>query len=163
MIQSDFVPSYNPFQDYFKSLKEWNKDEPDYIDLLTSYLPVKDPERFKCQFKKMLVRCISCALDDKVFNKQVFILSHEMQNSGKSTFCRWLCPPMLSNYIAENINTDKDSLLALPSNFLINMDELATQSKAEINSLKSFISKDKVNVRPPYGKKAITMPRRQVL
>lgn len=108
----------------------------------------------------MLVRCIACALDDSVFNKQAFILIHENQNSGKSTFCRWLCPPFLKDYIAENINTDKDSLIALATNFIINMDELATLSKADKNTLKSFLSKDKVNVRMPYDAKTTIKPRR---
>jgi predicted P-loop ATPase len=40
------------------------------------------------------------------------------------------------------------------------MDELATLSKTEINSLKSIFSKINVKVRHPYGRKAITTPRR---
>jgi hypothetical protein len=161
LMQSDFVASYNPFIHYFEKLSAWlpNTDQ-DYIEKLASYIPVKNPERFHQQLKKMLVRSIACALDNRVFNKQVFVLVHDMQNSGKSTFLRWLCPPTLSNYIAENINTDKDSLIALATNFFINMDELATLQRAEINNLKSFISKDKINVRLPFGKRAVMLPRR---
>ena len=40
------------------------------------------------------------------------------------------------------------------------MDELATLSKAEINSLKSFISKDKINIRLPFAKRSSVHPRR---
>lgn len=161
LLNSDFVRKYNPIDDYFQSQTKWDEiNEADYILKLTNYIPVKNKERFITQLKKMLVRCIACALEDNVFNKQVFVLVHDMQNSGKSTFCRWLCPPALSNYLTENVNTDKDSLIALASNFLINMDELATLSKAEINSLKSMISRDKINVRLPYGKRTTVMPRR---
>jgi predicted P-loop ATPase len=103
---------------------------------------------------------IACALENNVFNKQVFVLVGEGQNTGKSTFCRWLCPPYLADYITENINTDKDGLIGLTTNFFINMDELATLSKAEINILKSFISKDKVNIRLPFAKRASVHPRR---
>jgi predicted P-loop ATPase len=83
-----------------------------------------------------------------------------MQNSGKSTFCRFLCPPQLSEYFTENIGTDKDSLIALTNNFLINMDELATLSRSEINSLKSMISRNHVNLRMPYGRRQVNLPRR---
>ena len=138
----------------------YNDTDKYYIDLLCQYIPTKDPERLKKHFRKMLVRCIACALDDSVFNKQAFILVHEKQNSGKSTFCRWLCPPFLKDYIAENINTDKDSLIALATNFIINMDELATLSKTDLNTLKSFLSKDKVNIRMPYDAKTTVKPRR---
>ena len=108
----------------------------------------------------MLVRSIACALLEYVFNKQVFVLVGAGQNTGKSTFCRWLCPPFLSDYITEYINTDKDGLIVLATNFLINMDELATLSKTEINSLKSLISKDKINVRLPFARRTSVHPRR---
>ncbi|MFZ4680515.1 MAG: VapE domain-containing protein [Flavobacterium sp.] len=161
LLGSDFVEKYNPFADYFNSLSNWDAEkENDYISQLCEFLPMKEQDRFNRHFKKMLVRCIACALNDNVFNKQVFVLVHDIQNSGKSTFCRWLCPQELSNYITENINTDKDSLIALASNFLINMDELATLNKTEINALKSFISKDKINVRLPFGKRTQIMARR---
>ncbi len=161
LMNSNFVPVFNPFQNYFESLKKWDSaTEIDFIEKLASYVPTKDNERFKRHLKKMLVRSIACALIDTVFNKQAFILVHDQQNSGKSTFCRWLCPPALSDYIAENINTDKDSQIALATNFFINMDELATLSKVEINALKSFLSKDKVNVRLPYDSRTTIRPRR---
>jgi hypothetical protein len=161
LLSSDFVIKFNPFFDYFDSISKIEEDsEFDHIGYLSSFVRVKDQPWFETQLKKMLVRSISCSINDKVFNKQVFILVHSLQNSGKSTFCRFLCPPKLANYFTENIGIDKDSQIALSTNFLINMDELAILSKAEINSLKSFISKDKVSVRLPYGKRQVSMPRR---
>ena len=161
LMGSDFVPKYNPFNDYFENLPKWDIEKGiDYIDKLCDYVPAKDKERFKIQFKKMLVRCVACAIDPHVFNKQVFVLVGEGQNTGKSTFCRWICPPALGNYITEHVNTDKDGLIILATNFIINMDELATLSKAELSTLKSFISKDKINVRLPYAKRTSVHPRR---
>jgi predicted P-loop ATPase len=88
------------------------------------------------------------------------VLVHEKQNSGKSTFCRWLCPPALSPYIAENIAPDKDGHIALSTNLYINLDELATLNKQELNGLKALFSKDVINVRRPFDRKATSMPRR---
>ncbi|MCS7078384.1 MAG: virulence-associated E family protein, partial [Bacteroidia bacterium] len=45
-------------------------------------------------------------------------------------------------------------LIALTENLLINLDELATLSKADINQLKSFFSKTYIKVRKPYARKA---------
>lgn len=161
LLLSDFVEKYNPFELYFKGLGLWDKDtEEDFIGKLCKYIPAKDAIRFENHFRKMLVRSIACALLEYVFNKQVFVLVGAGQNTGKSTFCRWLCPPFLSNYISESINTDKDGLIVLATNFLINMDELATLSKTEINSLKSLISKDKINVRLPFARRTSVHPRR---
>lgn len=161
LLSSDFVEKFDPFENYFNSLKKWDsKNEIDYIEKLASYLPIKDPERFKIHLKKMLVRFVVCALEDSYFNKHALILVHDVQSSGKTTFCRWLCPPILNDYITENINTDKDSLIALSTNFIINMDELATLSKMELNMLKSFLSKDKINVRLPFASRTTQQPRR---
>lgn len=153
LLKSDFVESYNPFSAYFESLPEWKGcSDPDYIGQLCNYLPTTESERFSIQFRKSLVRTVACSLAPDIVNKQALIIVHEAQNSGKTTFIRWLCPPFLSDYIAENISIDKDSLIALCENFIINMDELATLSKAEINSLKSLLSKKDVKIRRPYDR-----------
>lgn len=159
MLGSEFVPQFNPFVNYFENLPEYNPNsEANHIEKLCNYIPVRDTERFVRHFKKTLIRCISCSLGNTI-NKQAFILVHDQQNSGKSTFIRWLCPPTLQDYIAENLNTDKDSLIAMCTNFIINMDELATLNRAEINSLKSVMSKDIFKGRLPYGARETTLKR----
>lgn len=162
MLASDFVGEYNPFVEYFEGLEKYDPiNEPDYIDKLVNYIPVDEQqkEQFRVQFKKMLVRSVACSLGIQL-NKHCFVLVHETQNSGKSTFIRWLCPPKLEEYIAEDIQTDKDSLIALCTNFIINMDELSKLSKLEINAIKSVMSKDSVKARLPYASRATKLNRR---
>lgn len=160
-LKSSMVPKYNPFTQYFESLPPWD-GKTDFIQELVSFVNLKPElcDRFDKHFKKWLVRVVKCALVDSYFNKQAFILVHDKQNSGKSTICRFLCPPSLKNYIAENLSIDKDSRILLTTNLLINLDELSTLSKVEINSLKSLFSKDKINDRLPYDRKNSIIPRR---
>lgn len=106
-----------------------------------------------------MVRAVACALIPSFYNKSALILVGDKQDTGKSSFIRFLCPPVLSDYMAENISTDKDSLIAICENFIINMDELSTLSRMEVNALKSVFSKDKVKVRLPYEKRATTLDR----
>lgn len=163
LMKSDFVPRINVFENYFENLHPW--DGVDYIGLLAEYVKIHVPpgsneqDRFNRMFKKMFVRTVACSLKAN-FNKQCFTLVHEKQNSGKSTFLRWLCPPELEEYYAEGIGTSKDDLIALTENFIINIDELSTLSKQDINALKSVMSKDKVKVRLPYGERAEMLQRR---
>lgn len=159
ILRSDFIPLYNPFQHYFSSLPKWDQ-KADYITSLAYFVKTRDRDRFNLHFKKWLIRVVACALDDSFFNKQAFILVHDKQNSGKSTFCRFLCPSKLSDYIAENLSIDKDSRILLTRNLLINLDELSTLSKIEINALKSLFSKDKINDRLPYDRRNSIIPRR---
>ena len=85
----------------------------------------------------MAGRAIKCALEPAYFNKQALIISHSGQSSGKSTWCRHLCPPNWQN-MAEDINSDKDARIQLCRNFLYNLDELAVLSKNDVNALKAF-------------------------
>jgi predicted P-loop ATPase len=153
ILKSDFIPTYNPLQYYFTNLKEWKEGDQDYILELANHVKATEQEQFNTQLKKWLCRTVACALDDNLYNKQAFILVHAQQNSGKSSFCRFLCPPSLSDYIAEDITDDKDSRILLCKNFLINLDELSSLARKEINSLKALFSKDKINERLPYDRK----------
>jgi predicted P-loop ATPase len=160
LLKSNFLSDFNPIHHYFESLQPYRLEEPDYIDEIGKYLKIKhnDLDRFKVQFKKFIVRCVACSMKG-IVNKQALIIISPNQNCGKSTFCRWLCPPSLAAYIQENISTDKDSQIALTENFIINMDELATLSRADLESLKSLLSKDVIKTRKPYDSKALTYKR----
>ncbi|PZX56996.1 virulence-associated protein E [Algoriphagus ratkowskyi] len=161
-LSSDFIPKVNPLEIYFEHHKKlWSADEHgDYIERFANYIEVLDQARFQVQFKKWLVRCVACSLDDQYFNKQALILVQDKQNSGKSTLTRFLTPPDLSEYQTENISIDKDSLIALCQNFLIIQDELSTLNKQEINAQKSLMSRSYIKVRHPYDRKPTMEPRR---
>jgi predicted P-loop ATPase len=159
LLKSDFVQEYNPFINYFENLPKWN-GETDYISTLAFYLKTEDRKRLNTQFKKWLVRVVKTSTDENSFNKQCFVLVSTKQNSGKSTFCRNLCPTKLNGYITEGIGTDKDSMVAITENFLINLDELSTAEKNEINAFKSMFSKDKVKARLTYDKRPTVHSRR---
>lgn len=152
ILKSSFVTRFNPLHDYFKKLPKWDR-KTDYIQQLCDFVKCDDHEEFSQQFAKWLMRCVRCCLVEGYYNKQAFILVHSQQNSGKSTFCRFLVPKELQEYSAENISDDKDSRVALAKNFLINLDELSSLAKHEINSLKSLFSKDLINERLPYDRK----------
>ena len=51
-------------------------------------------------------------------------------------------------------------MISLCENILINLDELSTMSKFELNHLKSLFSKDRIKVRHPFARKSQTDPRR---
>jgi len=157
ILKSDLIPKYNPILEYYESLPEWDK-KTDYITEFSKYVKLKDDEdqeQFEYHFKKWCVRVVKCALIDGYFNKQAFVLTDDGrgQNIGKSSWCRFLCPPELSEYIAEDMGDDKDSRILLCKNILINLDELAALSKKEINQLKAHFSKSQINERLPYDRK----------
>ncbi|WP_299456362.1 VapE domain-containing protein [uncultured Microscilla sp.] len=150
LLKSSYVVEYNPLKAYFEGLPKWEQGGKDYIGELAGYITTNDQERWLKHFKKHLVRSIACTLSDDVFNKQCLTLTSS-QNDGKSTFCRFLCPPQLNDHITDNPSTDKDGEIALTENFIINLDELSGLSRADINALKSYFTRKNVNVRRPYA------------
>lgn len=158
ILKSDFIEKYNPFIQYFSTLPKWD-GKTDYLGELCSYISTTDDVSFGIQFTKWMMRAVKCATVEGYYNKQAFILIHNKQNSGKTTFCRFICPPALSEYFAENISDDKDSRIAIAKNFIINLDELSSLAKHEINSLKALFSKDIINERLPYDRKTSIIHR----
>ena len=158
ILKSDFIEKYNPFIEYFSKLPKWD-GVTDHIGHLASFITTPDDLNFAIQFTKWMMRAVKCATIEGYYNKQAFILIHNKQNSGKTTFCRFLCPQPLGEYLAENISDDKDSKIAIAKNFLINLDELSSLAKHEINSLKALFSKDIINERLPYDRKTSIIHR----
>jgi len=133
LLKSDFVPQYDPLTDYFAHLPAWNGNP--NIQRLASFVKTKDQAVWEKHLKKYLVLAVKCAIVPFYYNKQALLLVDPRQNSGKSTFCRFLCPPSLKDYIAEDITTDKDSRILLAKNIIIHLDELALLSKKDINCI----------------------------
>jgi DNA primase catalytic core len=161
LLKSDFVEHFNPIIEYFEKLPRWD-GKTKHIQNLAKYIILEDEadrDRFERMFRKMFIRSIACSFEI-AFNKHAFILVHERQSSGKTTFLRWLVPQTLKDYYTEHLSLDKDGMIALTENFIINMDELSTLSKFEINALKSLLSKDKVKVRIPYERRPAILQRR---
>jgi len=156
-LRSNLVSKFNPILEYFNELPKWVGG--DHIRNLASYLPTKDPEQFLYHLRKWLVRTVKGALEKNYFNKQCLVLVHSEQNSGKSTWCRFLCPPALSRYFTEDIATDKDARIQLTRNFIINLDELSVLARREINALKAYFSKTMINERLPYDRKNSNLRR----
>lgn len=151
--------SYNPIEHYFSNLETW--DGRDYIlDSSRKVILNSDQEFFEIQFKKYLVRCVLCAIEEKTINKNAIIFYSRSQNIGKSTFIRYLCPENLLPYFSENISTDKDSQIKLATNFIINLDELQSFMTKDIEFVKALISKESINERLPYGKRSQRLVRR---
>ena len=157
LVRSHLIDQYNPISEYFESLKEW--DGEDHIKNLCSYVKTNDDNAFLYHMEKWFTRAVLCALEKEKINKHCLVLANTIQNSGKSTYLRFFIPRKLMNYLSEDIGLDKDSRIKLCKNLIINLDELSILAKADINSLKAFISKTHINERLPYARKAEYLER----
>lgn len=161
LLQSDYVPLRNPIREYFESLPEWSEtEEPDYITELAKHVKTDNDDFWHIQFKKALVRNIACTLDYKE-NRIIMVLVEPNQNTGKTSWIRFLCPPELLNYYTETaMDASKDSDIQLSENMFWNLEELAALHNNEINKLKATISKSVVKQRRSYAEFHESNPRR---
>lgn len=150
LLESDFVERFNPIKDYFNNLPKW--DGYDYIKELSSTIQTTDDKLFEWAFKKWLVAFVACAIDEETINHSVLILTGK-QGSGKTTWLMNLLPKQIKEYgYSGNIKPgNKDSNLLLTEKALINIDELASYSKAQVEAYKELITKDKITERRAYG------------
>ncbi len=157
LVRSHLINQYNPISEYFESLEQWDGDN--HIKNLCSYVKTNDDKAFLYHMEKWFTRAVLCALEKEKINKHCLVLANTIQNSGKSTYLRFFIPRKLMNYLSEDIGLDKDSRIKLCKNLIINLDELSILAKADINSLKAFISKTHINERLPYARKAEYLER----
>ncbi len=157
LVRSHLIEQYDPISEYFESLEDWDGD--DHIKNLCSYVKTNDDKAFLYHMERWFTRAVLCALEKEKINKHCLVLANTIQNSGKSTFLRFFIPRKLMNYLSEDIGLDKDSRIKLCKNLIINLDELSVLAKADINSLKAFISKTHINERLPYARKSEYLER----
>ena len=160
LLYSDFCPLYNPFEDYFNNLPEFDEKE-DYITQLADTISTTKQELWQQCFKKWLVAMVGCVLDEKVINHTVIVFSGK-QGLGKTTWVEKLIPkPLKEHLFSGTINpNNKDTLVQLSECMLINLDELENLNRSEIGSLKEIITKTQIRMRRAYGHNNETMPRR---
>lgn len=158
LLRSNFVRDYDPFKEYFESLPAWDGTR-DYISELANHVQTTDQEFWVEQFRKALIRSIPCAISG-MENRIIMVLIGEKQNTGKSTFIKFLNPFGNKYYTDEKLRDDKDSIIRLSENFIYNLEELSGARAMEINSLKAIISKKSVKQRKAYAEDEEEQPRR---
>ncbi|HFK5571627.1 virulence-associated e family protein [Elizabethkingia meningoseptica] len=159
LLESDFVPKYNPFKEYFSNLPKW--DGKDYIQEFSEMVNTDDPEFWKDALTRWVVAMVACSIEDKVTNQSVIVLNGG-QGIGKSTFIGKILPPELCEYkYSGTINPDnKDTLILLSERILIDLDELGSLNRKDEKSMKELITKANIQIRKPYGKIVENLPRR---
>lgn len=73
LLSSEFVPSFNPFKDYFNSLPKW--DGKDYILEFSKMVNTDDTEFWQDALKRWMVAMVGCSLFDKTINQTVIVFN----------------------------------------------------------------------------------------
>ncbi|WP_394707766.1 VapE domain-containing protein [uncultured Flavobacterium sp.] len=151
LLESDYVINQNPFKDYFNSLPKWDMKK-DYILELCKTVQTTNQEDFYWAFKKWIVATVACSIYENVTNQTVLILTGK-QGIGKTSWFQKLMPNALKEYFYSGIinPNNKDTTLLMSEKFLINLDELASLNKKQIEAFKEMITKSTITERRAYA------------
>lgn len=162
VIISNKVRKYDPIKEYFESLPKWDNSQPNYIQQLSEYVVIEDKIWWETMFKKHLVRMVAQGILKIPFNKQCLTLVGK-QNDGKTSFLEFLLPPKLKKYYKKGFDFggNKDGKISLCQNFIINLDELASFDKKELNNdFKTILTESIVKFRGLFAKSETSHYRR---
>ena len=149
---------YHPVRDYLKRL-EWDKTE--RLDtVLIEYFGAEDNTYTRSAFSKMMVGAVARVFSPGCKFDLVLTLVSRTQGTGKSSFLKALGGPWFSDTFMTV--QGKDSFEQLQGAWIIEMAELSGLRKADIESIKHFISKQSDSFRPAYARTPETFHRQCV-
>lgn len=153
--------SFHPIRDYFEKLEEWDKT-PRLETLLIDYFGAEDTPYVRAVTKKTFVAAVARILKPSTKFDSVLILNG-IQGIGKSTFFSKLAGEWFSDSLTLTDMKDKAGAEKLQGYWILELGELAGMKKADIETVKSFISRTDDNYRPSYGRFVESHPRQCII
>ncbi|QPI84744.1 hypothetical protein I3V23_09115 [Rhodobacterales bacterium HKCCA1288] len=111
-------------------------------------------------FRKWLISAVARALEPGCKADHVLILEGS-QGAGKSTAIRILCGGEAFGDSVPSLHT-KDAADYVRGKWIIELAELSSVSKAEVEHVKAYITRTEEKFRPAYGRAEVGYPRRCV-
>lgn len=148
---------FHPIIDYLKSLKWDGKKRID--TLLIDYFGAEDNPYTRASIRKMLCAAVARVFEPGVKFDLVLILVGE-QETYKSTFVKKLG----MDWFSDTFTTvqGKESFEQIQGAWIIEIAELSGLKKAEVETIKHYITKREDSFRPAYGRVVETYKRQCV-
>ncbi len=144
--------SYHPIREFLHDLPEW--DGAERVDtLLVDYLGAEDNEYVRAVTRKTLVGAIARVMHPGCKFDTMLVLNGP-QGIGKSTLIGKLGGEWFSDSLLLTDTKDKTAAEKLQGYWIIEIGELAGLRKAEVDTLKGFLSKQNDIYRASFGRRA---------
>ena len=158
-LHSEYVPVYNPVEEYLYELGEW--DGCDRIRELADRVMCRHPHWRDLFYRWFLSMVAHWLGRDKQHGNATTPVLIGPQGYRKSTFCRILLPPELRFGYTDSLDfsSKRDAERYLGRFFLVNLDEFDQISVHQQAFLKHLLQKPSASLRKPYGTSIIEMRR----
>ena len=150
-LHSDYVPVYNPVEEYLYELGEW--DGRDRIRELADRVACNHPHWRDLFYRWFLSMVAHWMGRDKQHGNATTPVLIGPQGYRKSTFCRILLPPELRFGYTDSLDfsSKRDAERYLGRFFLVNLDEFDQISGNQQAFLKHLLQKPSASLRKPYS------------
>jgi predicted P-loop ATPase len=148
--------SFSPVRDYLNGLR-WD-GVPRIDGLLVKYTGAAATPYHQVVGSKFMVAAVARAMEPGCQVDTMLVLEDSTQGFGKSTFFRVLASP---EYFTDDLAdpSKKDAAEQLPGAWFVEMAELSSMRKADVETLKAFLTRRVDRYRPSYGHHVIEQPR----
>ena len=144
--------SYHPIRDYLSLLPEWDRT-PRIETLLIDYLGAPDNRYVRAVTRKTLCAAVKRVLQPGIKFDTMLVLNGP-QGVGKSTLIAKLGGEWFNDSLSLNDTKDKTAAEKLQGFWIMEIGELAGLRKAEVETLRSFLSRQNDIYRASFGKRA---------
>lgn len=150
--------AYHPVREYLNSLPKW--DGVDRVDtLLVDYMGAEDTQLTRVMTRRWLVGAVARVMEPGCKFDQVLTLLGK-QNLGKSTFAAILARKWFSDSKIDMAN--KDGYAVLHGSWIIELGELASTKRTDIETVKNFLTARVDKYRPSHERYVREVPRQCV-
>ena len=153
--------AYHPIRDYLEGLPDWD-GIPRVDTLLVDYFGAADNSYTRAVSRKSMVAAIARVYRPGTKFDSVPILNGP-QGIGKSTFYAKLAGDWFSDSLTLTDMKDKSGPEKLQGYWILELGELAGMRKADIETVKSFISRVDDKYRASYGVNVESHPRQCII
>ncbi len=150
---------YNPVEEFLNA-GAW--DGVDRLGEIYRILGITE-EKYKTYVRKWMIQCVALGLNEETvpIGAEGVLVLQGAQGLAKTSFFRIITP--FPEWFVEGATVDvenKDTLINALKGLITELGELESVIRRDQPALKAFITSPKDSIRPPYGKTAVTSPRR---
>lgn len=156
-------------EDAYCPISEWVQSAPwDGVDRLAEFVSTVEtdnPDLRDILLKRWMISAVAAVMKPFGFWSKGVLTFAGPQNLGKTSWFRSLVPDSLRHLIREGMHLDaqdRDHVIRAVSNWLVELGELESTLRRDIESLKAFITQTTDRLRRPYDRVDCEYGRRTV-
>lgn len=152
---------FHPVRDYLESLPAW-----DGVPLLSHWLEyifgANDNSEYLSAIGQCWMRCAVARVFEPGIKADTMLIIEGEQGLGKSSALRALAGEWFTDQIAKDLSSVAASQ-ALQGKWIVELSELSSLRKSEVEDVKAFVSRQKDYYRKPYARLLEDIPRQCIL